>query len=96
MCVIGDRIRRELFAYQDPVGQSIFAKRFGNTVSYHVVGVLAPVETAGAPARGVEERNLNREIFIPYGAAESRYSSRKSSMSRISIYRTTRPTSTPT
>ncbi|MFQ5491160.1 MAG: ABC transporter permease [Phycisphaerae bacterium] len=73
VCVIGDEVRQELFAYQDPVGQSIFAIRYGNTVPYTVVGVLEPVETAGAPARGVEERNLNREILIPYATAELRY-----------------------
>ncbi len=74
VCVIGDQVRRELFAYEEPLGQAIFASREdGNTVAYTVVGVLGPVETAGAPARGVEERNLNREVLIPYLTAETRY-----------------------
>jgi putative ABC transport system permease protein len=74
VCVIGDEVRRELFAYEDPLGQAIFAERYdGNTVPYTVVGVLEPVETAGTPERGVEERNLNREILIPYQTSETRY-----------------------
>ena len=74
VCVIGDEVRRQLFAYEDPLGQTIFASRQdGNTVPYTVVGVLDRVETAGAPARGVEERNLNRDILIPYRTAEMRY-----------------------
>ncbi|MCH7813353.1 MAG: ABC transporter permease [Planctomycetes bacterium] len=73
VCVIGDQVRRELFTYDDPIGQTIFAERQEQTVPYTVVGVLHPVETAGTPARGVEERNLNREILIPYQTAETRY-----------------------
>ena len=73
VCVIGDEVRRELFAYEEPLGQTIFAERYEGTVPYTVVGVLQRVETAGAPARGVEERNLNREILIPYRTAETRY-----------------------
>ena len=73
VCVIGDQVRRELFAYQDPIGQTIIAERYAQSVPYTVVGVLEQVETAGAPARGVEERNLNREILIPYRTAGTRY-----------------------
>ncbi len=73
VCIIGDDVRRELFAYQDPIGQTIIAERYSQSVPYTVVGVLKRVMTAGAPARGVEERNLNREILIPYATAETRY-----------------------
>ena len=73
VCVIGDEARRALFAYEDPVGQVVLAERYEGTVPYTVVGVLERVETAGAPARGVEERNLNREILVPYRTAATRY-----------------------
>ncbi len=73
VCVIGDDVRAELFAYEDPVGQAILAKAYGNIRPYTVVGVLERVDTAGAPAKGVEERNLNREILIPYRSADQRY-----------------------
>ena len=73
VCLIGDEVRQELFAYEDPIGQPVFAETRGMQVPFTVVGVLSPVDTAGSPARGVEERNLNREILIPYKTAETRY-----------------------
>lgn len=76
VCVIGDEVRRELFAYEDPIGQSIIAEsRSAGGKPYTVVGVMAPVQTAGSPARGVEERDLNRDIFIPLTTADARYGS---------------------
>ncbi|MCP4593587.1 MAG: ABC transporter permease [bacterium] len=73
VCVIGDEVRRHLFGYDDPVGQTLYARRHSDTEPYEVVGVLAPALTAGTPARGVEERDLNREVMIPYTTAEARY-----------------------
>lgn len=73
VCVLGDEVRRELFAYEDPIGQMILVERREVTVAYEVVGVLEPAIVAGSPARGVEQRNLNREIYIPLKAAASRY-----------------------
>ncbi len=75
VCVIGDDVRRELFTYTDPIGQTLLAERRESTVPYTVIGVLAKVQVAGAPSRGVEDRNLNREIYIPYTSAEARYGS---------------------
>ncbi|MCC7293041.1 MAG: ABC transporter permease [Phycisphaerales bacterium] len=69
VCVIGDDVRRDLFAHQDPIGQVVLATRFPTAVPFEVVGVLKNVQTAGAPQRGVEERNLNREVLVPFSAA---------------------------
>jgi len=73
VCVIGDQVRHKLFAYEDPIGQSIFALRRDGTRAYTVVGVLAPVMTAGAPRRGMQERDINAEVYIPYATASSMY-----------------------
>jgi len=73
VCVLGDEARRELFTFEDPIGESIFVERGEETAAYEVVGVLSRAATAGAPAKGVEQRNLNREIFIPLETAEARY-----------------------
>ncbi len=84
-CVIGDEVRKNLFGYDDPVGQTLYVDRFADTRPYEVVGVLGRVLTAGAPARGVEERDLNREVMIPFTTAESQYGDitmRRSSGSR--------------
>ena len=74
ICVIGDVVRRELFPFEDPIGQNLIAKRNPIGVPFTVVGVLKPVDTAGARQRGVEERNLNAEVLVPYTAALSQFS----------------------
>jgi putative ABC transport system permease protein len=73
ICVIGEQVRRELFPFKDPLGESVLADRFPSAVPFTVVGVLEEVQTAGAPARGVEERNLNREILVPFSTANTQF-----------------------
>jgi putative ABC transport system permease protein len=73
VCVIGEEVGDALFTYEDPIGRTIYVERDEVTVAYEVVGVLKRALTGGAPAKGVEERNLNREIYIPLSTAESRY-----------------------
>ena len=73
VCVIGDEVRQELFSLKDPLGEAILVERDRIFIPFEVVGILEKVHTAGAPARGVEERNLNREIFIPFTTAMSQF-----------------------
>ncbi len=73
VCVIGEEVRSELFPFKDPLGEAILVERFPSAVAFTVVGILQQVQTAGSPARGVEERNLNREIFIPFSTAMSQF-----------------------
>ena len=74
VCVIGDDVRKELFTYQDPIGKSITVRLYpSGIIPYEVVGVLSRVETAGRPAKGLGERNLNGDIFIPLATADARY-----------------------
>ncbi len=73
VCVIGEDVRQKLFPYKDPIGENILAERFPTAVPFTVVGVLQPVLTAGAPARGVEKRNLNSEILIPFSTATTQF-----------------------
>ena len=73
VCVIGEDVRRALFPFEDPLGATILIERYPNSVPFEVVGVLQHVLTAGAPARGVEERNLNREILVPFSTALSQF-----------------------
>ncbi len=65
VCVIGEHVRRKLFPFKDPLGEIILAERYPAAVPFTVVGILEEVQTAGAPARGVEERDLNNEILVP-------------------------------
>jgi putative ABC transport system permease protein len=71
VCVIGQDVYRELFGFDDPIGQTIQVSRMPASVPFTVVGVLGNVDTAGAPRRGVQERNINREVFVPLATAES-------------------------
>lgn len=73
ICVIGEEVRRALFPLKDPLGEQILAERFPSAVPFTVVGILEYVQTAGAPARGVEERNLNNEILVPYSTAKAQF-----------------------
>lgn len=73
VCVIGEDIRRQLFGHEDPLGQSVFVERSEGATAFTVVGVLRPMATAGAPRRGVEGRNINTEIYIPFGTATTQY-----------------------
>ena len=74
VCVIGDDVRTRLFAFNDPLGQSVVVQATGSaSIPYKVVGVLSRVDTAGRPAKGVGERDLNNDIFIPLSSADARY-----------------------
>ena len=73
VCVIGDDVRKHLFPLMDALGETILVERNMSSIPFVVVGILERVHTAGAPARGVEERNLNREIFIPFSTALSQF-----------------------
>ena len=75
VCVIGDDIRAALFAYEDPIGKSLSVNSdAGGQVPFVIVGVLQRVDTAGLPAKGIGERNMNKDVFIPLSTAEQRYS----------------------
>ncbi|MHC4441684.1 MAG: ABC transporter permease [Planctomycetota bacterium] len=74
VCVIGDEIRAQLYAYEDPIGRSITVSNHDTgPIPYKVVGVMERVETAGVPAKGIGGRNLNKDVFIPISMADKRY-----------------------
>jgi putative ABC transport system permease protein len=74
VCIIGDEVRAKLFAYEDPIGKTITVSVPGSTAApFDVVGVLSRVDTAGQPAKSVNERNLNSDVFIPLSTADLRY-----------------------
>ena len=72
-CVLGVEAAQALFPYEDPIGVTILIDRYPSAVPFTVVGLLEAVQTAGAPAKGVEERNLNREILIPFSTAMTQF-----------------------
>jgi putative ABC transport system permease protein len=78
VCVIGDEVRTRLFEYEDPIGESVLVDTPGTgLVPYEVVGVLARTQTAGRPAKGAGERDLNTDVFIPLSTADALYGDMK-------------------
>ncbi|MGB0714974.1 MAG: ABC transporter permease [Phycisphaerae bacterium] len=73
VCVIGADVRDELFKFKDPLGETILVERHPNAVPFTIIGILEKVTVAGAPERGVAERNLNREIFVPFTTALAQF-----------------------
>jgi putative ABC transport system permease protein len=73
-CVIGDEVRQRLFAYEDPRGKNIVVvDPIRGPIAFEVVGVLNRVQTAGRPSKGMADRDLNADIFIPLSTAFARY-----------------------
>ncbi|MEP0847698.1 MAG: ABC transporter permease [Phycisphaerae bacterium] len=74
ICVIGAEVARALFGVEDPIGGVVtVASRSAGAIPYRVVGVLADVATAGAPAKGLGARDCNRDLYIPLATADARY-----------------------
>lgn len=74
VCVIGAEAARELFAHEDPLGRHVtVVSPASGSIPYEVVGLLRNVQTAGAPAKGVAARNVNRDVYIPWSTADARY-----------------------
>ncbi len=77
VCVIGNAVS-ELFPDGDPLGKTIdVTTRTTGAVPYTIVGIVAPVLTAGNPAKGLAARDINRDIYIPLGTADLRYGDTK-------------------
>ena len=75
VCVIGADVASVLFAFEDPIGRTISVDSVGSgVIPYEVIGVMAPVLTAGTPAKGLASRDLNSDVFIPLSTADARYS----------------------
>lgn len=74
VCVVGAGVAAGLFPNEDALGRTIsVVNRATGPVPYKVVGVLAKVEAAGAPAKGRGARNVNLETYIPLSTADLRY-----------------------
>src|SRR5262245_51038544 len=65
VCVLGHRARQDLFAYLDPIGQSVKI----NDVWFTVVGTLAPRSLVQESFQGVEVESGDNSVFIPITTA---------------------------
>ena len=65
VCVLGDRTRRELFAFDPAVGGVVKV----NDLYLTVVGVLAPLATAGREIEGVKVAGTAGDLYLPVSTA---------------------------
>ncbi|HEY8668059.1 MAG TPA: ABC transporter permease [Tepidisphaeraceae bacterium] len=73
VCVIGSTAAKQLFPYQDPIGETIqIGSGDLSVVILQVVGVLEPT---GLRAEGAAmiNRNLDQDIYFPLSLAQSRF-----------------------
>ena len=69
VCVIGSDIKRDLFAFDDPLREQI---RIGKEW-FRIVGVMASKQISKGRTNVVSVRNLNRDVYIPVTTAEERF-----------------------
>ncbi|HOD67264.1 MAG TPA: ABC transporter permease [candidate division Zixibacteria bacterium] len=65
VCVLGAKAKRALFAFEDPIGQSV---RIGD-LNFTVVGVMADKYIGRGKVEGFELKNLNEDVYIPFSTA---------------------------
>jgi len=61
VCVIGNNIKRSLFAFSDPIGQQIRLRH----LYYTVIGVVEEKAVGASSFQGVDISNVNDNIYIP-------------------------------
>jgi len=61
VCVLGARVKRELFPFQDPIGERIKL----NDQYFTIIGLLREKPAGKSKIEGLTQRNLNSEIYVP-------------------------------
>ena len=69
VCVLGARAKRSLFAFEDPVGQTV---RIGD-LNFVVIGVMADKYIGRGKVEGFELKNLNDDVYIPFNTALKKF-----------------------
>lgn len=84
VCVLGAKAKRELFAFEYPIGKQV---RIGDCY-YAVVGVMADKYIGRGKVEGFELKNLNEDIYIPFRTAlkKNDRSASNSSSGRRTVY----------
>lgn len=65
VCILGAKAKRELFAFSDPIGKMV---RIGD-LDFEVVGVMADKYIGRGKVEGLELRNFNEDVYIPFSTA---------------------------
>lgn len=68
VCVLGATTKKELFAFEDPLGKTV---RIGD-LDFTVVGVMADKYIGRGKVEGFELKNLNEDVYIPFSTAKKK------------------------
>ncbi len=69
VCILGAKAKRQLFAFEDAIGQSI---KIGD-LDFTVVGVMQDKYIGRGKVEGFELKNLNEDIYIPFSTAAKKF-----------------------
>nr|MBN2277968.1 ABC transporter permease [candidate division Zixibacteria bacterium] len=81
VCVLGSKAKRELFAFDDPIGQTV---RIGD-LDFMVIGVMADKYIGRGKVEGLELKNFNEDVYIPLTTAQKKIERSAPSMAEASI-----------
>ncbi len=69
VCILGAKAKRQLFAFEDPIGQSV---KIGD-LDFTVVGVMQDKYIGRGKVEGFELKNFNEDIYIPFNTAAKKF-----------------------
>jgi putative ABC transport system permease protein len=69
VCVLGAKTKRQLFAFENPLGRLV---RIGD-LDFTVVGVMADKYIGRGKVEGLELKNLNEDVYIPFSTAAKKF-----------------------
>lgn len=82
VCVLGAKAKKTLFAFSDPIGKTV---RIG-LLDFTVVGVMADKYIGRGKVEGLELRNFNEDVYIPFSTAVKKFDRREMSSDRIRFW----------
>lgn len=69
ICVLGAKAKRQLFAFEDPIGKPV---KIGD-LDFTVVGVMQDKYIGRGKVEGFELKNFNEDVYIPYNTAAKKF-----------------------
>ena len=69
VCVLGAKAKRQLFAFENPIGRQV---RIGD-LDFSVIGVMADKYIGRGKVEGLELKNFNEDVYIPFSTAVKKF-----------------------
>jgi putative ABC transport system permease protein len=69
VCVLGAKTKRQMFAFDDPIGRTV---RIGD-LDFTVIGVMADKYIGRGKVEGLELKNFNEDVYIPLSTAQKKF-----------------------